>query len=179
MQREMGRPKKIEGRLEKELRVYDMLERLNISFERIDHEALLTMEACKEVDQYLDAVICKNLFLCNAKKTQHYLLMIMGNKKFRSSEVASQIQSTRLSFGEEGYMQAYLDITPGAVSVMGLMNDTDQKVKLLIDKDLLKYDYIGCHPCVNTSSIRIKVKELLDKFLNEVNHTPIFVHIEE
>ena len=171
MKLEMGRPQNIEGRLEKELRTYDLLDRLGIVYERVDHEAAVTMVACEEIDRVLAPdVICKNLFLCNSQKTRFYLLMIVGDKKFKTKEISGQINSPRLSFAPSEYMEQYLDITPGSVSVMGLMNDHENMVQLLVDEELLTQEYVGCHPCVNTSSLRLKTKDVFGTFLQEVRH---------
>ena len=173
-----GRPETNEGRLEKEIRVYDLLDSLNIPYERIDHEAAETMEACAEIDKALaPAVICKNLFLCNSQKTKFYLLMIPGDKHFKTKEISHQIDSPRLSFAPAEFMEKYLDITPGSVSVMGLMNDLDNQVQLLVDEDVLKGENIGCHPCVNTSSLKIKTKDVFDTFLKSVGHDMTVVHL--
>ena len=129
---ETGRPSDTTGRLEKEIRVYDFLDSLNIPYQRVDHEALMTIEACKDVDKILDAVICKNLFLCNRQETNFYLLLLPGDKKFKTKEVSSQLGVARLSFGNETYMEKYLDITPGSVSVLGLMNDKEHHVHFLL-----------------------------------------------
>ena len=169
---ETGRPSDTTGRLEKEIRVYDFLDSLNIPYQRVDHEALMTIEACKDVDKILDAVICKNLFLCNRQETNFYLLLLPGDKKFKTKEVSSQLGVARLSFGNETYMEKYLDITPGSVSVLGLMNDKEHHVQLLIDEDLLKEPYIGCHPCINTSSLRLRTEDLLKKIRDLVQETP-------
>lgn len=145
-----GRPQATENRLEKEIRVYDLLDSLQIDYERVDHDAAETMEACTKIDKVLaPAVICKNLFLCNAQKTKFYLLMIREDKKFKTKEISHQINSARLSFAPPEFMEKYLDITPGSVSIMGLMNDEENHVKLLVDEDVLKADYFGCHPCIN------------------------------
>ena len=166
-----GRPEQIEGRLEKEIRTYDLLDSLGISYERVDHEEANTMEACAEIDKILaPAVICKNLFLCNAQKTKFYLLMIREDKKFKTKEISHQINSSRLSFAPAEFMEQYLDITPGSVSVLGLMNDTENAVKLLVDEDILKEEYFGCHPCINTSSLRLKTKDVFEMFLQAVKH---------
>ena len=159
MELQKGRPADTAGRLEKEIRTYDLLDRLGVEYERIDHEPAMTMEDCKEVDQLLEAVICKNLFLCNRQKTAFYLLMIPDTKVFHTKDLSAQIGSARLSFAKPEYMEEFLDITPGSVSVMGLMNDKEHRVQLLIDEDVLDGEYIGCHPCINTSSIRFKVKD--------------------
>ena len=164
-------------RRERELSVYKLLDRLGIAFERVDHCEANTMETCRAIDEILDAVICKNLFLCNQQRTKFYLLMMPGDKKFKTKELSKQINSSRLSFGEAVYMERFLHITPGSVSVMGLMNDMENQVQLLIDRDVLKGEWFGCHPCMNTSSIRLRLADLLDKFLPAVHHKPLFVDL--
>ncbi|MBQ4536097.1 MAG: prolyl-tRNA synthetase associated domain-containing protein [Lachnospiraceae bacterium] len=166
-----GRPASMEGRMEKEIRTYDLLDELGIEYERVDHEEANTMEACLAVDEVLaPAVICKNLFLCNSQKTKFYLLMIKNDKKFKTKEISQQINSARLSFAPAEFMEEYLDITPGSVSVMGLMNDKDNQVSLLVDEDILSAEYFGCHPCVNTASMRLKVADVFGPFLQAVHH---------
>jgi Ala-tRNA(Pro) deacylase len=179
LQLKPGRPESAVGREEKEMRVYDLLDSLNITYERVDHEAAETMEACARIDKVLEpAVICKNLFLCNAQKTKFYLLMIRDNKKFKTKEISHQINSARLSFGPAEFMEEYLNITPGSVSVMGLMNDTENHVTLLVDEDVLNAEYFGCHPCVNTSSLRLRIDDVFGKFLKAVHHDYTVVHLE-
>ena len=170
MELKKGRPADTAGRLEKDIRTYVLLDRLGVEYERIDHEPAMTMEDCKEVDQLLEAVICKNLFLCNRQKTAFYLLMIPDTKVFHTKDLSAQIGSARLSFAKPEYMEEFLDITPGSVSVMGLMNDKEHRVQLLIDEDVLDGEYIGCHPCINTSSIRFKVKDLIEKVIPAMGH---------
>jgi len=165
-----GRPQHMEGRLDKEIRVYDFLDALGISYQRIDHEAAMTMEACEEIDKTLEATICKNLLLCNRQETQFYLLMLPGDKVFKTKDLSAQIESSRLSFAKAEYMEKYLDITPGSLSVLGLMNDKDKIVRLLIDEDVLAGEYIGCHPCINTSSLRFRTKDLLEKIIPAMEH---------
>ena len=174
-----GRPSSLEGRKDKEIRVYDLLDKLEIEFERIDHEEANTMDACQEIDKVLGCFICKNLFLCNRQKTQFYLLMMEGDKPFKTKDLSKQINSARLSFAEPSYMEEYLDILPGSVSVMGLMNDMENHVQLLIDKPVIESDLIGCHPCINTSSLRINTKDVLGKFLPAVHHEPIIVDLPD
>lgn len=162
------RPK--DERLPKEMAVYDLLEKLDIPYERVDHEVMPTIESCQEVDKILGIEICKNLFLCNQQKTKFYLLLMPGTKKFVTKELSKQIQSARLSFAKENFMEELLGLTPGSVSIMGLMNDTGNQVRLLIDRDVLKEEYLGCHPCINTSSLKLKMQDVLDKFLPSVHH---------
>ena len=165
-----GRPTTNEGRLEKEIRCYDLLDKLGVEYQRIDHEAAMTMEACVEIDKVLDATICKNLLLCNRQATAFYLLMIPGDKQFKTSVLSKEIGSSRLSFAKPEYMLEYLDITPGSVSVLGLMNDHDHHVELLMDEDVLKGEFFGCHPCINTSSLRIRTADLMEKILPAMDH---------
>ena len=172
-----GRPESAAGRLEKELHTYDFLDSLGVSYQRIDHEAAMTIDACQEIDVVLNAAICKNLFLCNRQETLFYLLMLPGEKKFKTKEVSAQIGSARLSFVKDIYMEEFLDITPGSVSVLGLMNDKENLVQLLMDEDLLKEPYIGCHPCINTSSLRLRTEDLMNKILPAMKHTPVFVKL--
>lgn len=174
-----GRPQTADGRLDKEMRVYDLLDSLSIPYERTDHQAAMTMEDCQEIDRILEVVICKNLFLCNRQHTHFYLLMMPGDKTFKTRDLSGQLGTSRLSFAEPEYMLEFLDITPGAVSVMGLMNDRKNHVQLLIDRDILSGELMGCHPCVNTSSLRMKTQDVLDKFLPAVGHAPIVVDLPQ
>ena len=170
MELENGRPLDISGRLDKEIRCYDLLDSLNVPYQRIDHDPAMTMEDCAEVDKCLEATICKNLFLCNRQATSFYLLMIPDAKVFKTKELSAQIGSSRLSFAKPDYMEQYLDITPGSVSVLGLMNDLDGHVQLLIDEDVLNGEYIGCHPCINTSSLRIRTEDMIHKVIPAMHH---------
>lgn len=164
-----------QNRLAKEMRVYELLEKLNIPFAGVDHEVADTMEACEEIDKILGVTMCKNLFLCNRRKTDFYLLLMPGNKKFLTKDFSKQLGVSRLSFAEAEFMEKYLDITPGSVSVLGLMNDKNHEVHLAIDKDLLADEYIGCHPCINTSSLKIKTDDILHQFLTHTGHHPTIV----
>ena len=167
---ENGRPADCNGRLAKEIRCYDLLDSLGVSYERIDHEEANTMEVCRQIDVVLEATICKNLLLCNRQCTSFYLLMIPGDKVFKTKDLSAQIGSSRLSFAGAEYMAQFLDITPGSVSVLGLMNDKENRVQLLIDEDVLKGEYIGMHPCINTSSLRLKTKDLMETVLPAMGH---------
>ncbi|MEG0191052.1 MAG: prolyl-tRNA synthetase associated domain-containing protein [Lachnospiraceae bacterium] len=165
------------NRLPKEMAVYALLDKLKIPYERVDHDVAATIEECHVVDEALGIEMCKNLFLRNQQKTTFFLLLIPGDKKFMTKDLSKQLNISRLSFAEPEYMEKYLDITPGSVSVLGLMNDKDWYVDLLIDKDLLDHEYIGCHPCINTSSLKIKTEDILKKFLKHTGHRPHVVKL--
>ena len=179
MELQNGRPENIDNRLDKEIRVYDFLDKLGIAYQRVDHEAAMTMEACEEIDRTLgdNTAICKNLFLCNRQETDFYLLLMPGDKPFKTKDLSAQIHSARLSFAKPEYMEKYLDITPGSVSVMGLMNDSEKKAQLLIDEDVMKEPYFGCHPCINTSSLKFTTEDLTKKIIPALGHDPITVSL--
>ena len=172
-----GRPADCASRLPKEQRCYDLLDRLGIAYFRVDHDHADTIEACEAVEQVLGEKICKNLFLCNRQKTQFYLLMLEGEKVFKTKDLSKQLGVARLSFADAADMERYLDITPGSVSVLGLMNDTGHRVQLLIDEDVLNSEFVGCHPCINTSSLRLRTKDLIEKILPAVEHDFIRVKL--
>ena len=174
---ENGAPQNLADRLPKEQRVYSFLDSLNIDYKRVDHEPAMTMEACEEIDRALGAVMCKNLFLSNRQETAFYLLLIPADKPFKTKDLSAQLGVARLSFGKAEFMEQYLDITPGSLSVLGLMNDKESNVQLLVDEDLLLSELIGCHPCVNTSSLAITVKNLMEKIIPALKHEPIIVKL--
>jgi Ala-tRNA(Pro) deacylase len=170
-----GRP---EGeRIPKETRCYDLLDRLGVAYYRVDHEHADTIPDCELVEGLLGCKICKNLFLTNRQQTDFYLLIMPGEKPFKTKLLSKQIGSARLSFAGPEHMEKYLDITPGSVSVLGLMNDRDGAVRLLVDKDLLQEENFGCHPCINTSSLRFSTRELFDTILPALGHEPTFVEL--
>ena len=174
-----GSPQDLTGRSEREKRAYAFLDKLGVDFERTDHpeQPATSMEVCAEVDAILGVHICKNLFLCNRQKTSFYLLVMPGDKPFKTKELSGQMGVSRLSFGDESYMEQFLDLHPGSVSVLGLMNDRDKRVQLVIDEDVLKEELFGCHPCENTSSIRFATKDLTDKILPALGIRPVIVHL--
>ena len=166
-----------EGRIEKEMRSYALLDSLGLEYRRVDHEHADTIEACEQVEGLLECKICKNLFLTNRQQTDFYLLIMPGEKPFKTKLLSKQIGSARLSFASPEHMEKYLDITPGSVSILGLMNDKSGAVRLLVDRDLLKEEYFGCHPCINTSSLRLKTADVLEKLLPAMGHEPSFVDL--
>ena len=175
---EKGRPADFDSRLPKEQRVYRFLESMNVSWERVDHAPAMTMEACQEVDRVLGAKLCKNLLLCNRQCTDFYLLLMPGDKPFKTKDLSKEIGSSRLSFADGKYMEEFLDITPGSLSVLGLINDREKRVRLLIDEDLLQAEYLCCHPCINTSSLKIKTADMLTLLLPAMGHSWDRVHLD-
>ena len=174
-----GSPADMTGRSGREVRAYAFLDRLGVPFDRTDHpdRPATTMEVCTDVDAILKVHICKNLFLCNRNRSRYYLLIMPGDRPFKTKELSAQIGSSRLSFADEQAMERMLDLHPGSVSVLGLMNDREHKVELLIDEDVLRETMFGCHPCENTSSIRFETKELTEKILPALGVKPRIVHL--
>ena len=170
-----GRPS--EPRSEREDRCYDLLDSLSVEFFRVDHEHADTIPDCELVEDLLGCRICKNLFLTNRQQTDFYLLIMPGEKPFKTKLLSKQIGTARLSFGTPEQMELYLDTAPGSASVLGLMNDKENAVRLLVDKDLLKEPFFGCHPCRNTSSLRFRTDDLFNIILPAVHHDPTFVEL--
>ena len=170
-----GRP--AETREENEERCYELLDRLGIAYYRVDHEAAENIPDCEKVEGLLGCGICKNLFLTNRQQTDFYLLIMPGEKPFKTKLLSKQIGTARLSFGSPADMERLLDLHPGSVSVLGLMNDREGKVRLLVDRELLEAENFGCHPCRNTTSLRFSTRELFDMVLPAVGHAPTWVEL--
>ena len=172
-----GAPADMAGREDKEIRSYELLDSLGIEYDRVDHEAANTIDACVEVDAVLGTEICKNLFLCNRQKTAFYLLVMPGEKSFHTRELSDQLGVARLSFADAEHMEAFLDVKPGSVTIMGLANDKESRVRLVIDEDVLAQPYFACHPCVNTSSLKFTTRDLTEKLIPAMGHAPTVVHL--
>ena len=172
-----GRPADTTGRLDKEIRTYDLLDRLGVEYDRVDHAPAMTMEDCKEVDEILESMVCKNLFLCNRQETAFYLLMIPDTKVFHTKDLSAQIGSARLSFAKPEYMEKFLDITPGSVSILGLMNDREKALHVYIDREVASDPWLGAHPCINTSTLRLETATVLDRFVPWTGHTATVIDL--
>ena len=174
-----GSPADMAGRLDREIRAYALLDSVGVDFYRTDHPDApsTTMEVCAQVDAVLNVHICKNLFLCNRQQTDFYLLIMPGDKHFKTKELSHQLGVSRLSFADGEHMERYLGVSPGSVTVLGLMNDTENKVRLIIDEDVLKEEWFGCHPCMNTSSVKFRTADLTEKLLPAMDHEPTVVHL--
>ncbi len=174
-----GRPEIETGRPSVEIYTYDILDKLHIPFLRVDHEAVHTIADCSHVDAMLEIEICKNLFLCNHQKTAFYLLLMPGAKKFKTSVFSKQIGSSRLSFAPPEYLKDLLGLTPGSVTILGLIHDTKHQVRLFMDRAIAESTYLGCHPCINTASLRIKTQDIFETFLPFTGHTAQLVDLPD
>ena len=166
-----------ERRSEVENRVYECLARLDIPFTRVDHEAAFTMEDCAAISETLDVSICKNLLLTPRNRSAFYLLCLPAEKSFSTKDFSKLIGSSRLSFASEEDLVALLGCHAGSASVLGLMNDTEHRVTLAIDRAVAEDEWFGCHPCKNTSSLRLKTCDVLEKFLPATGHEAVIVDL--
>ena len=174
---DQGVPANVADREPRERRCYEFLDRLGVSYRRADHEAANTMELCREIEKSLGCPICKNLLLTNRQQTDFYLLLMEGDKVFKTKYLSKALGCSRLSFATDEHMEQLVDITPGSLSVLGLMNDRENRARLLIDRDLLKQEAIGMHPCLNSSSLRVSTPDLLEKIIPAMGHAPTFVDL--
>ena len=172
-----GRPADPAGRIPQELACYDLLDQLGIPYDRVDHDPADTIEDCVAIEEYLGAPICKNLVLCNRQKTAFYLLRMDGQKPFRTKELSARIGSSRLSFAPAEEMERLLGVTPGSATILALMNDRDHQVRLILDKSVAEAEFFGCHPCINTSTLRLSMREMREKFLPHLGITPTVVDL--
>ena len=173
-----GRPECDEGRMAKEIRCYDLLDRLGVEYYRIDHEAAETMEICEQIDKTLGALICKNLFLCNRQQTEFYLLLMPGDKPFKTKFLSAQLDCARLSFAGDQHMKDLLQTIPGSVSALELLFDKEKRVRLVIDKDLLADEFISGHPGISTSTVRLRREDML-RYVEAVGHTPTYIDLPD
>ncbi len=174
-----GRPADVTGRLPREIACYDLLDSLSIPYLRVDHEHADTIPDCKEVETYLGIRICKNLMLCNRQKTDFYLLLMDGDKPFHTKDLSKQIGSSRLSFAPPEAMEELLGVTPGSATILGLMNDKDHKVRLILDSSVLAQERFGCHPCINTSSLALSMADMREKLLPHLGVAPLLVDLPD
>ena len=172
-----GRP--ADKRIPKEEACYDLLDSLGIEYWRVDHDPADTIEKCHLIEDLINVNVCKNLFLRNRQATNWYMLMMLGDKPFHTKDLSKQLGIARLSFGESDMMQKFTDLTPGSVSILGLMNDKDRKVRLLVDRDILEGEYIRCHPCINTSTLKIRTKDAMEILFPYLRHIPTIVTLPD
>ena len=154
---------------------FDLLDTLGIDYDRVSHDAAFNMELCADVSAVLGVSVCKNLFLCNRQKTSFYLLCMPPDKPFHTKDLSAQINSSRLSFAPEDSLWELLHCHPGSATVLGLANDTEHRVQLLLDREVYDAPYMSCHPCICTSTLKLKTSDVLPRLLPHTGHTPIVV----
>jgi Ala-tRNA(Pro) deacylase len=170
-----NKPKSMHTPIEKE--TYDLLHALGISYDRVSHEAAATISQCQLIEKVIDAPIHKNLLLRNSANTQLFFLVMMGYKRFITKEVSKQIGSSRLSFADDTTTEALLGVSKGSLSILSLFKDPECRIQLLIDQDVCQYDFFGCHPCDNRSTLKIKTQDIFNVLLSHTGHSPVQVKI--
>ena len=156
---------------------FDLLDTLGIDYDRVSHDAAFNMELCADVSAVLGVSVCKNLFLCNRQKTSFYLLCMPPDKPFHTKDLSALINSSRLSFAPEDSLWELLHCHPGSATVLGLANDTEHRVQLLLDREVYDAPYMSCHPCICTSTLKLKTSDVLTRLLPHTGHTPIVVDL--
>lgn len=156
---------------------FDLLDTLGMDYDRVSHDAAFNMELCADVSAVLGVSVCKNLFLCNRQKTSFYLLCMPPDKPFHTKDLSTQINSSRLSFAPEDSLWELLHCHPGSATVLGLANDTEHRVQLLLDREVYDAPYMSCHPCICTSTLKPKTSDVLTRLLPHTGHTPIVVDL--
>lgn len=157
-------------RMPLERKFYDTLEKLKIPYEQVDNDPASSMEECAEVDKAIGTEIRKNVFLCNQKKTTFFLLVMPADKAFDTSSFSKKLGVSHMSFAPQEKMLEHLGTTPGSASVAGLLTDEDDYVQVIIDKEVAEAEWFGCNPGINTSHLKFKTKDLLQKYLPAIHH---------
>ena len=160
-----------------EAAAFDLLDSLHIDYDRVSHEEAFNMELCADIGRVLGASVCKNLFLCNRQKTAFYLLCMPPEKPFHTKDLSAQINSSRLSFAPEDALWELLQCHPGSATVLGLANDREHRVRLLMDREVYDAPYFSCHPCICTSTLKLKTSDVLEKLLPHTGHVPTVVEL--
>lgn len=164
--------------LPQEITSFETLEKLGIDYDCVScNEPADTMEKCEFLSEKLNVSICKNLFLCNRQKTEFYFLCMEPNKPFHTKDLSQQINSSRLSFAPEEFLKEFLHCSPGSASILGLVHDTSHRVHLLMERDVYEAEFFGCHPCLCTSALKLRTKDILQKFLPQIEHEPTIVNL--
>lgn len=158
-----------------EANTYALLRELGIPFDRVDHDEARTMEDCAGIGRVLGVDICKNLLLTPRNRSAFYLLCMPGEKPFVTKDFSRQIGSSRLSFATAEDMRELLGVAPGSASILALMNDPAHRVRLALDRETAEAPFFGCHPCRNTSSLRLRTADVLQTFLHHTGHEAAIV----
>ena len=154
---------------------YKSLEKLQISFERVDTDEAISMVDCIEINRKLDMKMVKTLFLCNRQKTDLYLFVTIADKPFKSKDFSNSLGIPRVSFAPEELMENILGVKIGAATIFGVLIDKDNLVQVVFDKDVLLEECYGCSDGTTTGYIKVKTKQMVNNFLTYTKHTPTVI----
>lgn len=152
--------------------LFEILDKLEIKYELLEHEAVYTVDEAKELDNMLDGIGCKNLFLTN-KKGKYFLVMIHEDKRANIKKIESLVDCKHLSFGKEEDLKEVLGLEAGSCTPLGIVNDKENKVVLVFDKDLVDKKVL-CHPNKNTATLSLEFSDLI-KFIEYLEHKYLYM----
>ncbi len=158
-------------------KVYQTLEQLHIPFERVDTDEAITMEDCVLIDAKLNMKMVKTLFLCNRQQTNFYLFITAGDKPFHSKEFSNALGVARVSFAPAEKMETMLGTKIGAATVFSALLDSDRKVQIVFDKDILAEEWYGCSDGTTTGYMKVRTNQIVHEFLTYTNHTPAIIDV--
>lgn len=154
---------------------YESLEKLQISFERVDTDEAISMVDCIEISRKLDMKMVKTLFLCNRQKTKLYLFVTTADKPFKSKDFSSLLGIPRVSFAPEELMENILGVKIGAATIFGVLKDKDNLVQVVFDKDVLLEEWYGCSDGTTTGYMKVKTDQMVNNFLTYTKHIPTVI----
>lgn len=159
--------------------VYDFLDAHGIRCDREAHAPAFHMDDCVEISDRMNAAHCKNYFLTTKSRKVYCLCLVRPEARLKTSDVSRQAGTPRLSFADEEAMMELLHVHPGSVSPMGLIFDSDNRVRLLVDSALKDAERLAFHPCDNTETLAMSAEDFFGVFLPAVGHEPTFVEIHD
>lgn len=158
-----------------EMRTYETLTHLQIPFHQVATGEALTMEDCIDIDHRLGIEVVKTIFLCNQKKTKFYLYITPADFTFVTKEFGKKMEIPRVSFASADLLKARLGVIPGAATIFGLLLDSDHEIQLVFDQSVADREWYGCSSGSVTNYMKLKTKDLFDKFLPYTGHEAIFI----
>ena len=172
-----GRPEDFDKRPEKEQRVYEFLDELGIDYLYLDHQEEFSMGDAADADEAIGVVGAKNVFLRDKKRRNYFLILVNGTKRIDLKPISELTGIKKLTFCHEDDLDEVLGLTPGAVTPLGLLNDPEGRVQLIIDESLQDEELFAMHPCVNTVTIRMSNQDFMNTVIPAMGHEPIFVAV--
>jgi Ala-tRNA(Pro) deacylase len=157
--------------------VYELLKKLQISFERVNSDEAISMEDCIEINQKLDMKMVKTLFLCNSRKTEFYLFITTSDKPFKAKNFSHALGVSRVSFAPAELMEQILGVKIGAATVFGVLMDKENLVQVVFDKDVLLEEWYGCSDGTTTGYMKVKTKLIVNNFLTYAKHIPTVIEM--
>ena len=147
--------------------IFEILNNLNIKYQLLEHKAVYTVEEAKNIENMIEGLGCKNLFLKD-KHHNYYLYVLEEDQKANLKELASFLNTQKLTFASSEELKEILNLEPGSVTPLSIINDKDNKCTVILDKDI-ENKKILLHPNTNTKTISMEYTDLI-KIINYTNH---------